>query len=106
VSDEIETYAMSDQPFYAPDKRPAPARQPQPGELLFEFHVEQTHYRVELRDHGPVYGVEAQFLDPIDPIMCRTFRPNLDPTRTPRELAIQWAEAERVALEADGGVAP
>jgi hypothetical protein len=38
----------------------------QPGELLFEFHVERTHtfYRCELRDHGP-YGVEAQFLDPV-----------------------------------------
>jgi hypothetical protein len=61
---------MSDEPFYSPTKKPAPARVAKPGELLFEFHVARTHrfYRVELRDHGPVYGVEAQFLDPIDPI--------------------------------------
>jgi hypothetical protein len=91
----------NDEPFYSPNQKPAPARVAKPDELLFEFHLERTHrfYRVELRDHGPVYGVEAQFLDPIDPIMCRTFRPDLDPTRTPREMAIAWAEEERKAME-------
>jgi hypothetical protein len=61
----------------------APPRQPQPGELLFEFHVERTHtfYRVELRDRG-AYGVEAQFLDPIDVCTARLF--------PSRELAIAW----------------
>jgi hypothetical protein len=49
--------------------------------------------------HGPVYGVEAQFLDPVDPRICRTFRPGLDPTRTPREMAIAWAIEERKAIE-------
>ena len=74
------------------------------GELLFEFYDEWTHtfYRVELRDHGPVYGVEAQFLDPVDPRICRIFRPGLDPTRTPREMAIAWAEEERKAIEKGG----
>ena len=88
------------EPFYAPNKKPAPPRQPQPGELLFEFHVERTHqvFRVELRDHG-AYGVEAQFLDPVDLVIARMFRPNLDPTRTPREMAVQWAEEERKAIE-------
>ena len=72
--------------------RPA-SRVAQPGELLFEFYVEATKrfYRCEPRDHG-AYGVEAQFLDPIDPIICRTFHQRLDPTRTPREMAIAWAE--------------
>jgi hypothetical protein len=38
---------------------PPPLRQPKPGELLFEFHVERTHTfkRVELRNHG-AYGIE------------------------------------------------
>ena len=91
---------MSDEPFYSPTLRPAPRRQPQPGELLCEFYVERTKkfYRVELRDHG-VYGVEAQILDPVDPVICRTFRADLDPTRKPREMAIAWAEEERKAIE-------
>ena len=77
------------------------ARVAEPGELLFEFHVERTHrfYRVELYYHGE-HGVEARFLDPIDPIICRTFHQRLDPTRTPREMAIAWAIAERRAIEA------
>jgi hypothetical protein len=67
----------------------------QPGELLFEFHVERTHtlYRCELRDRG-TYGVEAQFFDPIDLRIAHLF-----PTRA---LAITWAERERQALLADG----
>ena len=79
---------------------PPPPRQPEPGELLFEFHVKRTHtfYRVELRDHG-TYGVEAQFLDPVDPVIARTFRQDMDLTRTPREMAIAWAVEERKALE-------
>jgi hypothetical protein len=82
---------------------PAPPRDAQPGELLFEFHVAATHtfWRVELRDHG-AYGVEAQFLDPIDIRTARTFRQDMDPTRTPRELAVQWAELERAAIEKGG----
>jgi hypothetical protein len=33
----------------------APPPRSQPGELLFEFHVERSHkfYRCELRDRGP-----------------------------------------------------
>ena len=29
-----------DRPFYAPNGPPDPPRQPQPGELLFEFYLE------------------------------------------------------------------
>ena len=88
---------------YNGQKREAPSVH-RPGELLFECYVERTHtfYRGELRDHGPVYGVEEQFLDPVDPRICRIFRPGLDPTRTPREMAVQWAEAERSAIEKGG----
>jgi hypothetical protein len=91
---------MADEDWYKPDRPPAPPRQAQPGELLFEFHVAATHtfYRVELRDHGQ-YGVEAQILDPVDVRIARTFHQRLDPTRTPREMAIAWAEEGRKAVE-------
>src|SRR5437016_12049963 len=87
--------------WYTPNSPQAPPRQPQPGELLFEFHVEATYtfWRVELRDHGQ-YGVEAQFLDPVDVRIARTFRQDMNTLRTPREMAIAWAEEERTAIEA------
>jgi hypothetical protein len=49
--------------------------------------------------------VEAQFYRNEEFRYGRRFDPGLDPTRTPRELAIQWAEEERRALEASG-IAP
>jgi len=48
------------------------------------------------------YGVEAQFLDPVDVRIARTFRQDMDPTRTPRTMAIAWAEEERKAIEEGG----
>ena len=78
-------------------KPPGP-RQAQPGELLFEFLQGHTRIRCELRDHGD-YGVEAQFLHNEEIVIGRTFHQRLDPTRTPREMAITWAEAERAAME-------
>jgi hypothetical protein len=80
---------MSRDEHYSPFGPMPTQRLSQPGELLFEFHVESTHtfYRVELRDHGQD-GVEAQFLNPIDLEISRTFHQRLDPTRTPREMAI------------------
>jgi len=33
---------MPEEPFYTPGKKPPQARQPKPGELLYEFHVERT----------------------------------------------------------------
>ena len=94
---------MSRDPNYSPFGPMPGERLSRPGELLFEFHVEQTHtfYRVELRDHGE-YGVEAMFLNPIDLVISRTFHQRLDPTRTPREMAIAWAEEERKAIEEGG----
>ena len=51
-----------------------PPRQPKPGELLFEFYRARDHkfFRCELRDYGK-WGVEAQFLDPIDLVMAQRF---------------------------------
>jgi hypothetical protein len=78
---------MSDEPFYSPTVKPAPARVARPGELVFEFHL------------------EAQFLDPIEPIICRAFRPDLArrarrarwPSRGQKKSARRWRKAERNA---------
>ena len=70
---------------------PAP-RQPQPAERLFEFLRGHDQFLCELRDHGESYGVEAQFYRNEEFILSRRFDRRLDPTRPPRELAIQWAE--------------
>jgi len=60
-------------------------------------------YRCELRDHGLEYGIEAQFVDPIDLVISRRFDPRLDASRPSREMAIAWAEEERKAMEKGGG---
>ena len=90
-----------DDPFFAPDHRGAVARQPTPGELLFYFLRGHVRFRCELRDHGP-YGIEAQFFVNEEFLHSRRFDPSLDPTRTPREMAVEWAEEERNALEKGG----
>lgn len=68
-----------------------PPRVAQPGELVFEFLRGHTRIRCELRDHGQ-YGVEAQILHNEELVIGRTFGAWLDPTRTPREMAIAWAD--------------
>jgi len=76
--------ADDETPWHAPGHGGAiPPRQRLPGELLFEFHVPTTctFWRVELRDNC-AYGVEAQFLDPVDVRIARTFYAQMD--RTPR----------------------
>ena len=60
---------MSDErPFYAPNGPADPPRQPQPGELLFEFYRERDHsrWRCELHTHPEPYRVEAQFYQGVD----------------------------------------
>ena len=91
----------TERPFYAPNGPPAPARQPKPGARLFEFCRVRDHSRwlCELRDHGE-YGVEAQFLKNEELFMVHTFNQRLDPMRTPREMAITWAEEQRKVIEA------
>jgi hypothetical protein len=94
---------VAEEDWYKPHSPRTPRRPPRVGELLFEFHVERVHkfYRCELRDHGQ-YRVEAQFLDPVELLYARTFGPWLDRTRTPREMAVAWAQEERTALERTG----
>ena len=83
---------MADQPFTTPGFKIAP-RQPQPGEKLFEFLVGHKRHLCELRDHGK-WGVAAEFYVNEEFVMSRRF--------DTRELAIQWAQLERAAIEKDG----
>ncbi len=81
----------------------APAGPRPPRERLFEFLRGHDRILCELVDHG-AYGVEAQFLTNEELTIGRTFHPRIDPTRTPRELAIAWAIEWRRTFEesADG----
>jgi hypothetical protein len=87
--------------FYAPNQPPTLPPQSRSGELLFEFYRERDHgrWRCEPRDHGETYGVEAQFWQNEEFVLGWRFDRRMDPTRTPRELAVPWAEEERKAIE-------
>lgn len=79
--------------------KPDPPRVARPGELLLEFLRGHDRIRCELRDHG-AYGVEAQFIANEDTLLIgRTFGAWLDRTRTPREMAIDWAQEWRKTAE-------
>ena len=80
---------MTDNDWYKPNRSPAPPRQPTPGEPLFEFLLGHDRILCELRDHGEPYGVEAQFYRNEEFEIGRRFDRTMDPTRPPRELAIQ-----------------
>jgi hypothetical protein len=80
-------------PFYAPNRTPAPPRQAQPGERLFEFLRGHDRFVCELRDHG-AYGVEAQFLLNGDLFTSRRF--------DTRAQASRCAAVEREWLEKGG----
>jgi hypothetical protein len=89
---------MSDNdPFYTPNRPPAPSRTPKPGELLFEFLHGHDRILCELRAHGEPYGVEAQFYRNEEFEIGRRF----ERMRTPREMAIGWAEEWRKMLLAE-----
>jgi hypothetical protein len=93
---------LADDDWYKPRRPPAPSRQPKSGELLFEFLHGHDRILCELRDHGDVYGVEAQFFRNEVLEIGRRFDRLMDPTRTPREIAVAWAEEWRKAIETHG----
>jgi hypothetical protein len=80
-------------------------RQLAAGELLFEFYSERNHtrWRCELRQHPEPYRVEAPFLPERGVPLLAALRRHDEPRRTPREMAIAWAEEWRTDLE-HGGV--
>jgi len=92
---------VTDDDWYKPRRLPAPPRTPKPGELLFEFLHGDDRILCELRDDGEVYGVEAQFFRNETFEIGRRFERRVDPTRTPREMAVAWAEEWRKAIETD-----
>jgi hypothetical protein len=69
---------MRDDDWYKPHR---PPRRKPASCCSSSTSLRHRFYRVELRDHGP-YGVEAQFLDPVEVRIARTFSPHLDLTRT------------------------
>ena len=81
-----------------------PSQPPKPREKLFEFLRGHDRILCELVDHGPVYGVEAQFFYNEELRIGRAFPPYLSGSRTSREMAIFWAEAERKAIGKGDGV--
>jgi hypothetical protein len=85
---------------YAPAGPVLASRVAQPGELLFEFMRGQDRIRCELRDHGEVFGVEAQFFRNEEFTHSRRFDRGFFPGVSPRDLAVQWAEEERNAIAA------
>jgi hypothetical protein len=94
---------MTDDDWYKPHHGAAsdPPRQPQRGELLFEFYVERDHTRwlCELRQHPEPYGVEAQFYRNEEFYSSRRFDQTMSGERTPREMAIAWAHESRRGIE-------
>jgi hypothetical protein len=91
---------MADDDWYKPLRPPQPARQPKSGEFLFEFYRERDHSRClcELRHEGE-FGIVAQFYQNEELLIGRRFEQRMDPARTPREMAIAWAEEEWKAIE-------
>ena len=85
---------MSDEPFYAPNRQPAPQRKPRPGEPLWTLRKSHHNYTCELRYHSE-WGVEAQIFRDTDLLVSRRF--------VLRELAVGWAAGERQVLESGDG---
>jgi hypothetical protein len=80
---------MTDEPFTTPGYRVPPCVTV-PAEALFAFVRGLDRFRCELRDHGES-GVEAQFFHNDEFFYGRRF--------ATREMAVQWAELERQAIE-------
>jgi hypothetical protein len=80
-------------PFYRPGHK-LPERQAKAGARVWALRRGDRVLVCELRDHGAVYGVEVQLLDGGELRIGRRFET--------WALAVQWAEVERAAWQADG----
>jgi hypothetical protein len=85
---------MSDQPFYAPDRKLAP-RQPQPGEPLWTILRDGQRLECELRDHG-AWGMEVQIYRDGKFLYGRRW-----PSRA---LALEEANEQKAVYLGNGGV--
>jgi hypothetical protein len=82
---------MADEPFSSPKWKPPPPRVPKRGDLLFEFvRADHVPFRCEIRDDG-AWGFEAQFYRSGELLIGRRF--------ATCDLAMQWAEDQRKAIE-------
>jgi hypothetical protein len=86
---------LSDQPFYAPDHKPAPPRPRQPGEHLWTIQKDGHQLDCELRDHG-AWGVEVQIYREREFLYGRRW-----PTRA---LALKEADQQRATYLSKGGM--
>jgi hypothetical protein len=86
---------MSDQPFYAPDRKPAPPRQPQPGEPLWSISQDGHQLDCKLRAFEP-WGVELQIYQDGEFLQGRRW-----PTRA---MALEGADEQKAAYLGKGGV--
>lgn len=86
---------MTDEPFYSPTYKPAPARVAKRGELLFEFlrGSDRAPLSCELRFHGESYGWEALFFRRGELALSRG-------AFVTKGLAVQWAT---LGAGSDGG---
>jgi hypothetical protein len=85
---------MTDQPFYAPNHKPAP-RQRKPGEHLWAIRKDGQQLDCELRDHGQ-WGVEVQIYRDLEFLYGRRW-----PTHA---LALEEADDQKAAYLRKGGV--
>jgi hypothetical protein len=83
-----------DEPFYAPEDKPAP-RQPRPGERLWTVRKEGRQLDCELRDHG-AWGVEVQVYREREFLYGRRW--------ATRALALEEADEQKARYLREGGV--
>jgi hypothetical protein len=90
---------MADEDWYARQRPSMPVWRPR-GELLWEFarEADRKRFRCELRDGGG-FSLDAQIFEDDQVIYNRVFTRAMDPTRTPRQLAVEWAMEERRLLQ-------
>ena len=86
--------SVSDQPFYAPNRRTEP-RQPRAGEHLWAIEKNGRQLACELRDDGAA-GVELQVYRERELLYGRRF--------AARGLALEKADAWKAQYLRDGGV--
>jgi hypothetical protein len=98
---------MADDDRNTPHRPSLPAWPTARGELLWEFVrlADRKHFRCELIEGGG-YGLEVRILDGETVISAHMFTRDMDPTRTPRQLAVEWANEERHLLQILGAALP
>jgi hypothetical protein len=86
--------SMSDEPFYAPNRKIAP-RQPRVGEHLWAIRKDGRQLDCELRDHGE-WGVEVQVYREREFLYGRRW--------ATRALALEEADEQKTRHLREGGV--